>query len=102
MTMIKEVALKTQFETSVTQEEVREVLDGALRREVDLASARRDHFENKCLAFEQQLGMTSDEFMKQSEAGDLGDDVIYFDWYAAKRGFELWKRRLEILSGVKA
>lgn len=102
MSVMTEIALKTRFEMVVTQEEIREVVDGALRREAELASARCTHFERQCRTFEQKLDMTSEYFMQQFEAGALGDDAIYFDWYAAKRGFDLWKRRLEILSGVKA
>ena len=44
--------------------------------------------------------MTSDEFMQQFEAGTLGDDAIYFTWYAAKRGLDIWNHKLLILSGV--
>lgn len=29
-----------------------------------------------------------------------GDDLECFDWYAAKRGLDLWDRRARILSGV--
>ncbi len=92
-----EIALKTQLIEGVTQEEVREVLDNALRHERELASARRVYFERQCRAFEQDLDMSSDEFMRQFESGILGDDAVYFDWYAAKRGFDLWDRRFEIL-----
>ena len=44
--------------------------------------------------------MTSDEFMEQFEAGTLGDDAIFFTWYAAKRGLDIWSHKLLILSGV--
>ena len=46
--------------------------------------------------------MSFDEFMRQFESGALGDQAQYFDWYAAKRGLDLWERRYRILSGVKA
>jgi len=39
--------------------------------------------------------------MQQFESGALGDDAEYFDWYAAKRGCDLWERRFCMLSGVK-
>lgn len=94
------LALKAQFSRNVELEEARNVLGDALRHETELARARRAHFERACKAFEQQLGITSDEFMRQFEAGALGDDAIYFDWYAAKRGFDLWSHKLLILSGV--
>ena len=98
---MEEIALKTQFSTVVDCDEVRKVLDSALRHEADLANARRTYFERACRAFEQQYQMSSEEFMRQFESGALGDDAVYFDWYAAKRGLDLWERRFRILSEVK-
>ncbi len=97
---MEEIALKTQASTEVERDEVREILDAALRREADLANARRTYFERKCHAFEQQHHISSNEFMEQFESGTLGDDAEYFDWYAAKRGLDLWERRSRILSEV--
>jgi len=98
---MEEIALRTQFSTAVNRNKVRKVLDSALRNETDLAEARRTHFERDCHAFEQQHQMTSEEFMRLFESGALGDDAEYFDWYAAKRGLDLWERRFRILSGVR-
>jgi Fe-S cluster assembly ATPase SufC len=95
------IALRTQKPTGVNGDEVRKVLSSALRNEAELADARRAYFERACRAFEQQYQMSSDEFMQQFESGALGDDVEYFDWYAAKRGLDLWERRFRILSGVQ-
>jgi hypothetical protein len=94
------IAIRTQFPTAVDLDEVREVLNSALRREADLAGVRRAYFERLCQAFEQRYRMSSDEFLRQFESGTLGDEKVYFDWYAAKRGFDLWGRRLRILSAV--
>lgn len=44
--------------------------------------------------------MSSEEFLEQFEAGQLGDDKEFFDWYAAARGLKLWQERHEILSGA--
>jgi hypothetical protein len=97
---MEEIALKTQVSTEIDRDEVREVLDAALRREADMANARRAYFERMCRAFEQQHHIPSDKFMEQFESGALGDDAEYFDWYAAKRGLDLWERRSRILSKV--
>ena len=97
---MEEIALKTHISTEIERDEVRQVVDAALRREADLASARRTHFERMCRAFERQYHMSSEAFMEQFESGALGDGVEYFDWYAAKRGLDLWERRSRILSEV--
>ena len=98
---MEEIALRTQISAEVSLDEVRRVLDNALRHEVDLADARRSYFERACRVFEQQHQMSSEEFMRLFESGALGDDAEYFDWYAAKRGLDLWERRFHILSGVE-
>ena len=95
------IALRTRISTGVNLDEIRRVLGNALRHQVDLASERRTYFERACRAFEQQHQMSSEEFMRQFESGTLGDEAEYFDWYAAKRGFDLWERRFRILSGVE-
>lgn len=95
------IALRTRLSSEVNLSEVRRVLSSALRREVDLADARRTYFERACRAFEQQYQMSSEEFMQQFESGALGDEAVYFDWYAAKRGLDLWEQRFHILSGVE-
>ncbi len=94
------IALRARFSTNVNLDEARSVLGGALRHEADLARARRAHFERTCRSFEQQYRLSSDDFMRQFEAGALGDEAAYFDWYAAKRGLDVWERKLRILSGV--
>ena len=98
---MEEIALRARFSTAVNRDEVRKVLGSALRNETDLAEARRAYFERTCRAFEQQHQMTSEEFMPLFESGALGDDAEYFDWYASKRGLDLWERRFRILSGVQ-
>lgn len=93
-------ALKADLPKGAKLDDVRSVLNGALRRETELARARRDYFERACQGFEAQHGMLSDEFMQRFESGTLGDEATYFDWYAAKRGIDPWNHKVGILSGV--
>ena len=96
-----EIALKAGSSAPFSLDEVRQVVDSALRREADLADARRAYFARQCSAFEEKHEMTSDEFMERFESGTLGDGIEYFDWYAAKRGLDLWERRVHILAGIQ-
>ena len=50
-------------------------------------------FEERCRAFELEHHMSSDEFMRRFETGELGDDAVYFNWYAAKRGLDVRKEK---------
>lgn len=94
-----EIELRAQS-SAANKEEVRSVLDAALRNETEVARTRRAYFERTCRALEQRYQMSSDEFMGQFESGALGDNADYFDWYAAKRGLDLWDQRVRILSGI--
>ena len=80
-------------QTAFALDDVRAALQAALSREVILARARRKAYERTCQEFEAQFKITSDQFLRDFEAGTLGDDLEYFDWYAAKRGLDLWDRR---------
>ena len=76
------------------------MLRTVLNQETTLVQGKRQFFERICQQFEEQFGLSSDQFMADFEAGALGDDPEYFDWYAAKRGYDLWDRRSKILEGV--
>ena len=80
--------------------EVSETVNYALRKEAEQARLRRDYYAEQCHAFETKHEMSSDEFQAKFDAGTLGDAGEWFDWYAMKRGFNLWDRRFSILSGV--
>ena len=78
--------------------EVKDAVAFALRTESEQARSRRIHFETLCRTYEQEHGLTSAEFLSQFESGELGDEAYTFDWYAAKKAFDLWDRRFRILS----
>lgn len=79
---------------------IRNAVSFALSSAVVQARQRFEHYDGLCQQFEKKYKLTSDEFVRQFDAGLLGDDADYFDWYAAKRGLDLWRERYEILSGV--
>jgi len=74
--------------------EVQETISQALKNEAEIARFKMEHFRKLCQEFEERFGMTSDEFLKRFEQGELGDDQEYFDWFAAKRGLDLWAGKL--------
>ncbi len=82
------------------QGDIRNAVSYALTSAAAQARQRLEYYARLCRDFEQRFGITSDEFMQQFDSGILGDDQEYFDWYAAKRGYDIWKERGEILSGV--
>lgn len=91
--MVIEVAIRSEY----PKPEVEEAISQALKSQSLVARLRRDQFQKLCTGFESKHGLSSDEFMQRFEAGELGDDADYFDWFAAKRGLDLWDRRCRIL-----
>lgn len=54
-----------------------------------------------CENFEKKCGMNSDFFMEKFNSGELGDEDNFFDWYSAKRGLDIWNKKLKIISGIQ-
>jgi hypothetical protein len=54
-----------------------------------------------CENFEKKYGLDSDLFMEKFNSGELGDEDDFFDWYAAKRGLDIWNKELKIISGIR-
>ena len=84
-------------QTTFSDSDVESTVAYALGRELEQARLRRDYFARQCQGFEESYGMDSDTFLQKFEQGELGDAADYFDWYAAKRGLDLWEKRYRIL-----
>lgn len=80
--------------------ETKPVLSEALKQQADFAYAMFLKFQKECRDFEGRYRMNSDEFLLKFEAGDLGDDIQWFDWYAALRGKRLWEKKYDILHSI--
>ena len=87
---------KTRYEKG----SIRNAVSFALNSASLNARKRFEHYASICKTFEKKYKMTSDKFIEQFDAGKLGDEQEFFDWYAATRGLNLWRERYEILSGV--
>jgi hypothetical protein len=93
------LALKTDL-AGYKKGDIRSAVSFALNSAVAQAHQRFDHYAAICQKFEKKYDITSDEFIRQFESGSMGDEQDYFDWYAARRGLDIWRGRYEILSGV--
>ena len=87
-----EIALRAASSTPFSLDEVRQVVDTALRREAELADARRAYFARQCSDFEQKHQLSTKAFLRKFESGQLGDDADYFDWYAYSKLLARWRK----------
>ena len=90
------ISLKTEH----SAKETRAFIGEAIEKRIDYIQIRMNKFKNECRIFEERYNMISEDFIKKFETGELGDDVHWFDWYAAYRGRELWQKKNEILAGI--
>ena len=86
--------------TEHSARETRTFIGEAIEKRIDYIQIRMNKFKNECRQFEERFKMKSEDFIKKFEAGELDDDVQWFDWYAAYRGRELWQKKNEILAGI--
>lgn len=88
------------IQSTYSQSETKQILEDALKAERDFAYARFVQFEKECQQFERAYGMDSSVFWERFEAGELGDDEQWFDWYAVYRGKKLWGKKYNVLSAI--
>ena len=68
-----------------------------LQIQLEQARLRWEYFARECQKFEEKYQINSEIFLQMFERGELGDDVAYFEWYSAKKGFDLWEKRYHAL-----
>ena len=93
------LALKTDV-SGYKKGNIRNAVTFALNSAATQARQRFEYYSARCRKFEKKYRMTSDKFLQRFENGSLGDEQDFFDWFAAKRGLDIWRERYEILSGV--
>jgi hypothetical protein len=94
------MTLTVDIKGDFTPQEVSEVIRGALEQNQRVAKYKIKKYSGICKNFEKKYGMDSDLFLEKFGSGELGDDDDFFDWYAAKRGLDIWNKKLKIISGI--
>jgi hypothetical protein len=94
--------LTLQIDTDYSLQEASEVIRSALEHEKHLAKYKVYRYAMICDEFEDQYDLISTEFIQKFEAGEYMDDEKCFDWYAAKRGLDHWKKKLAVLNAVRS
>lgn len=77
--------------------EIAAVIAESIVSHLAFAQRRLAAYHASCATFEQRHGMRTEEFLEQFEAGALGDQQEWFDWYAAAQGKKIWGRKYDIL-----
>lgn len=69
-----------------------EEIKTSLRREYILCSNAIAFYKKSIKDFEQKYHLSTRTFLKKFEAGQMGDDADYFDWYAFAKLLAQWQK----------
>ena len=74
----------------------------SLKREYTQYSDAIAFYKKTLKDFEQKHHLTTQSFLKKFDAGQVGDDADYFDWYASAKLLAQWqKSQAAIRSAVR-
>jgi hypothetical protein len=97
------------IKTDFSPQEVSDVIRSALEHEKHVAKYKIKRHSIICENFESKYGFSSGELKAKFEAGKLkakseaentSEESDFFEWYSAKRGFDNWSKKLQILSDI--
>jgi len=63
----------------------------SLKREYSLYSNAMAFYKKTLQEFEKKYQLSTETFLERFEAGQMGDDADYFDWYAFAKLLALWR-----------
>jgi hypothetical protein len=64
----------------------------SLKREYALCANAIGFYKKAIKEFEQKYHLTTHTFLKKFEAGQMGDDADYFDWYSFAKLLAQWQK----------
>ncbi|MBI2472912.1 MAG: hypothetical protein HYV59_16985 [Planctomycetes bacterium] len=67
-------------------------LKTSLKREYTLCSNAIIFYKKTIKEFEKKYHLTTQTFLKRFEAGQMGDEADYFDWYAFAKLLTQWRK----------
>ena len=69
----------------------------SLKREYSMCSNAIAFYKKAVKEFEQKHNSTTKIFLKKFEAGKLGDEADYFDWYAYAKLLAKWQKTQAVI-----
>ena len=64
----------------------------SLERESEICRIAIADLQERVQEFEKRYGMSSEDFYRRFTAGELGDDLDYFEWKALIEGLKGWEK----------
>ena len=92
-------ALAELYKQGQASELMDRTLDKLLHHEAEQSQALLNQLEADLAEFEGRYNLSSPEFYRQFQAGQMGDDMDYVEWASLVQMAENLKKRLHLLSG---
>ncbi len=81
-------------------DDVAPVIKDSIHREIILLESKINLVKNEIKQFEEKYHISSSEFLKKFESGDLGDSQDYFEWWGLVKGLKTLEERLKKAKAV--
>ena len=82
-------------------EESSEVVFATIQKEILRLKKKIESLLQKLQKYEKQYKMTSEEFITKFDKGKLGDEEVFFEWYADIKTLREVQKKLQLLEKVK-
>jgi len=99
-TLDKLRSLEQLYRQGFRSEVIDRAIDKLLAAETEQALAERRDLEARLSAYEEQYGMTSEEFYRRFRVGELGDAMDFVEWSVFYEMSQAILQRLEVLGAV--
>ncbi len=76
------------------------IVRDSINREIILLESKISLLNNEIKLFEEKYNMTSSEFQKKFDQGDIGDSQDFFEWWGLKKGLSIIEDRLNKAKAV--
>ena len=81
-------------------DDVAPVIKDSIHREIILLESKINLAKSEIKQFEEKYHISSSEFLKKFENGDLGDSQDYFEWWGLVKGLKTLEERLKKAKAV--
>jgi hypothetical protein len=81
-------------------EDVAPVIKDSIHREIVLLESKINLVKSEINQFEEKYHLTSSEFQKKFDKGELGDSQDYFEWWGLIKGLKTLEDRLNKAKAV--
>lgn len=92
-------ALAELYEQGQASDLMDRTLDKLLHHEAEQSQVQLNQLEADLAEFEHQYNLSSTEFYRQYQAGQMGDDMDYVEWASLVQMTDNLRKRLHLLSG---